>query len=363
VAWRLVWIPPAHREKRTAAGDRWLLQGYVLDPGAGAAPGWRRVGPALLCRGACPPSEGTVPSRASLLEALDGELLPGARLPDASLRWAAAPDPTLLASESRAALQRFLLLVGGLLAVTALGFVVLLRGVRRELALARRKEDFVAAVSHELKTPLTGIRMYAEMLREGWAIDAAAAERQAQRILDESDRLAALVNQVLDLAALERGVLRANVVRGDLAAAVRAAAESLQPRARDAGVALAVAVPEGFPPAPLDERLVRPLVLNLVDNAIKHGGRGEPRRAEVLLALEGGRAVLRVADRGPGLPPEVLEHLFEPFRRGEGELTRTTTGVGIGLALVKRYADALGAEVSVRSAPGEGTSFTVRFPG
>lgn len=257
--------------------------------------------------------------------------------------------------------MRFVWLLSGVLAVIAVGLYVLTRGLRREVALARRKEDFLAAVTHELKTPLAGIRMHADMLREGWVDDAEASRRYATRILDETDRLGHLVDQVLDLAALERGVARAHAAPGDLAESVRSAVAMLEPAAAEARARLVLDLPEDLPPVPFDPRLVRPMVMNLVDNAVKYGvgdGGGDVR---VALRREPGRVVLEVADDGPGMAPSVLKTPFAPFLRAGDELTRERPGIGIGLALVKRYAEAHDADVVLDSAPGRGTRIRVRF--
>ncbi|MHC5009344.1 MAG: sensor histidine kinase [Planctomycetota bacterium] len=374
VAWRYVWVPAAHAERRETERDRWLIQGYARDAGAALPTVWESVGRARVRRGdtvAAGAGDGmslvSLPGArsASLADALGAEQLsplPGVAGVDASLVLVAVSDHAQLDASFREERARFLWLVAGMLVVVGVGFLVLTRGVRREVALARRKEDFVAAVTHELKTPLTGIRMHADMLREGWVNDPDQARAYAKRILDESDRLGHLVDQVLDLAALERGVARVAAVPGDLGEAVREAAAIVEARAADAGIDLVVEVDEGLPSVPFDPRLLRPLVLNLLDNAIKYSERSPRKDVRVSLRHEGERAVLQVADRGVGIPPSVRRHLFEPFRRAGDELTRSAPGIGIGLALVKRYADAHDARVSLESAEGEGTTVTVRFP-
>ncbi len=363
VAWRLVWIPAVHPERREIARDRWLLQGYALDPSRGASDGWTAAGPAQVGWAARLPTAeaAAAPERVSLVEALRAEPV-AAGEPGAALWLVAQPDDEAARSAWRDARLRFLLLVGALVSVVALGFVVLMRGVRKEVALARRKEDFVAAVTHELKTPLTGIRMHAEMVEQGWVEDADAAARHAGKIIEECGRLGHLVDQVLDLAALERGVSGPELRSGDLGEAVRAAMGLLEARAEKAGVALALEIEEGLPPAPFDPRLLRPLVLNLVENAIKYSERAAVKDVRVTLTRQGDRLVLTVADRGVGIALEAQGRLFQPFHRGGDEMTRAAPGVGIGLALVKRYADVHRAKVTLESAPGVGTTVTVRFP-
>jgi len=259
--------------------------------------------------------------------------------------------------------MRFLWLLLAVLTVVAVGLFVLTRGLRREVALARRKEDFLAAVTHELKTPLAGIRMHADMVREGWVSDEEACRRYAGRILDETDRLGHLVDQVLDLTALERGVARAHAEPGDLAATVRDAAAMLEPAAKEAGARIELDLQGGLPEIRFDPRLVRPLVLNLVDNALKYGVPAEGGVVRLSLRARPKDVVLEVGDEGEGLDAEILRRPFEPFLRGgESELTRERPGIGIGLALVKRYAEAHDAPVEVESAPGQGTRIRVLFP-
>jgi len=369
IAWRMVWVAAEQVEWREVKSDRWIVQGYALDPAPLFPARWTSIGSAQLVRGdalGANPGGGIFTS--SLAAELDAEIagiasLPG-RLPqvyDPSLILAGRADLDVAEAAWRNARNRFLLLVLGLLFVVAVGFFVLVRSVRREVLLARRKEDFTAAITHELKTPLTGIRMYADMLREGWVASPEAANTYATRILDETERLGHLVNQVLDLAALERGVAKLNAGPGDLGEAVTSAVALIEPKAKEAGVALTTHVEPGLPPVVFDPRLVRPLVLNLVDNAIKYSARSETKEVRVGLRREGERAILSVADRGAGIPAKLHKSIFEPFQRGGEELTRTATGIGIGLALVKRYADAHEARVTLASEPGRGTTIEVRF--
>src|SRR5258706_4788304 len=116
------------------------------------------------------------------------------------------PDVETLARENRSGTVRYVLVSGGLVLVVLVGFFVLARSVRREVETARRKEDFVAAVSHELKTPLTGIRMYAEMLGEGWVPEGGSPREYAHRIVVKTTRLSSLVDRFLAFTALEPGV-------------------------------------------------------------------------------------------------------------------------------------------------------------
>ncbi len=366
LAWRLVWIPASHATLREVRHDRWLLQGYMLDPRGAFPTDWRTRDGIEMVRGDSPElGNGLVDINAHLGEALGADTAALAGQPawrHRGLSLIGRVDVGSALAQRRKTLGRFLLLVVGLLSLVAVGFVLLWRGVRREVALARRKEDFIAAITHELKTPLTGIRMYADMLKAGWVSSPEAAQGYAGKILDESARLGHLVDQVLDLAALERGVARINATLGDLGEAVVEATKLMEARAGEAGVALACEVEPDLPLVLFDPRLVRPLVLNLLDNAIKYSERASEKSVRVHIRRDGERVVLEVADKGIGIPAHIRRHVFEPFQRAGGELTRDAPGVGIGLALVKRYAEAHRARISIDSEEGRGTTVTVRFP-
>lgn len=364
VAWRVVWVPGAQANaSRDAPVDRWYLVGHAFQEPLGAA------------RDASPPA-GTGPML--LVGTSDATFAPGAerverrlsdRVPieradplDARLRVLAAANAAGLELESDADRRRYLWTSAGLLGVVAVGLFVLFRAVRRESEAAQRRQDFVAAVTHELKTPLAGIRMYADMLKEGWVPEGESSTTYAERIVGETKRLSGLVDQVLDFSAYERGVSSFQPVPGDLGAAVREAADLCAPAAAEAGVPVVVEVEPGLPAIPFDGTLVRPLVVNLVDNAIKYSVRAETKNVRVRVRREGADVALSVADRGVGIPAADRARVFEPFFRSGDEMTRTARGVGIGLALVARYAKAHGAKLDLASEVGRGTTVTVRFP-
>ncbi len=272
-------------------------------------------------------------------------------------------DTNALDREASADRRRYLWTSAGLLGVVAVGLFVLFRAVRRESDAAQRRQDFVSAVTHELKTPLAGIRMYADMLKEGWVPEGESSTTYAERIVGETKRLSGLVDQVLDFSAYERGVSSFQPVLGDLGVAVREAVELCAPAASEAGVPVHVEIEPGLPPVTFDGTLVRPLVVNLVDNAIKYSARSETKEVRVGVRREGATVVLSVADRGVGIPAADRSRVFEPFFRSGEEMTRTARGVGIGLALVARYAKAHDAKIELESEVGRGTTVTVRFPG
>jgi len=377
VAWRVVWIPgEAAAARRSAPRDRWLLQGYVVDAGRSFPAAFTPVGGDVVVARGTAPWTGPLPdlrtastfarrvAGGSLLDRLGGPPDPGPATPASwpGLFVVAEPADTALDAERRASLLRYGLLVAGLLAVSAIGLFVVARTVRREMEVAERKQDFVAAVTHELKTPLASIRMYADMLKEGWVPEGETPEDYADRIVGETQRLSSLVDQVLELAALDRGSATVTAVPGDLGACVRDAVALVDPAARAAGVPVAVEVAPGLAPLRFDAGLVRALVVNLVDNAVKYSAHAPTKDVRVAVRPGAGTVDVVVADRGPGIPEAEQGRLFQAFSRGGREDTRTARGVGLGLALVRRYADAHRAKVVLDSAPGRGTTVTVRFP-
>jgi signal transduction histidine kinase len=403
VAWRLVWIPGQEaKARRDAPTDRWLLQGLALSPGERIPGAWSASGSdnpnVILSRDPRPPpatasavverdlledldavgafefrgdvpilrhgptGEPSAPSKEEGRVAGDEALAAAPRLPARATRVRAAALVGDLAAARSAATTRFFLLLAGLVSVVGVGFFVLLRSVRREVETARRKEDFVAAVTHELKTPLAGIRMYADMLQEGWVPEGETPEAYAGRIVDETKRLGGLVDRVLELAAFDRGVATFRSVPSDLGEVVRAAAASIEPQAAEAGVPVRLEIEDGLPLVPLDASLARQIAVNLLDNAVKYSARAETKDVRASLRRDGDAVALVVADRGVGVAAADKPRLFQPFHRGGREETRTARGVGLGLALVKRYADAHGAKVTLDSEEGKGTTVTVRFP-
>ena len=234
-----------------------------------------------------------------------------------------------------------LVLCGGIALMYRLGV--------RQLALVQQQQDFVAAVSHELKTPLTAIRMYAEMLREGWTPEEKRPTYYAF-IHDESERLARLIHNVLSLARMTHQALQvtpARVTVAALLALVRSRAGSVieqtgRPHRIDCEPGALDRVLE------VDPDCVIQIVLNLVDNAVKFSAEAAVQDIEIDFRLaERDQLAIEVRDFGPGIPADQLALIFGLFYRAESALTRSTGGTGIGLALVQRLADAIGGRITV----------------
>jgi two-component system, OmpR family, phosphate regulon sensor histidine kinase PhoR len=204
-----------------------------------------------------------------------------------------------------------------------------------QVRFAQRRSNFVAAVSHELKTPLTAIRMYGEMLRDGMVESAEKRDEYYATITAETERLTRLINNVLELPRLERRERPVQIVVGDVAPIVREVADAFRPHAEREGFALTVAAEPGLPAVRFDRDALTQVLFNLLDNAVKYG-RGRERCIAVRCAAdEQGGVRIAVADRGGGVDDGQLAAIFEPFYRAQNELTRTQQGTGVGLALVR----------------------------
>jgi signal transduction histidine kinase len=231
-------------------------------------------------------------------------------------------------------------------ACVVLGLFALYRTTATQIEFAERRNNFVSAVSHELKTPLTAIRMYAEML-EGDLVENDARRRDYYRtITAESERLSRLINNVLELARIEKKPTSLKLMLGDVAPIVRDALEVLRPHVEREGFCLELEAHGPLPSAQFEPDALRQILFNLVDNALKYSRDASDRRISVRLAAKGdGRVLLSVRDRGPGVQPEHLGAIFEPFFRVERELTRKTQGTGIGLSLVQGLVQRMGGSV------------------
>lgn len=243
------------------------------------------------------------------------------------------------------------------------GFIALYRLGLGQILLARQQQDFVSAVSHELKTPLTSIRMYGEMLKEGWA-DEEKQKQYYEYIHDESERLTRLISNVLQLARITRNEPQFDmqpVVVGVLMDQVRSKIAS---QAERAGFTIDIALDEdaGYKSISVDDDCFAQIVINLVDNAIKFSKDAERKRMDIACRADrDGNIVFSLRDYGPGIPKNQLKKIFQLFYRTETELTRETVGTGIGLAIVHQLSTAMGGSVDVINRD-PGAEFQLRFP-
>jgi two-component system phosphate regulon sensor histidine kinase PhoR len=244
--------------------------------------------------------------------------------------------------------------------IIAVGLGVLYLSVRAERRTSQMKSDFIANVSHELKTPLSLIRMFAELLATGRTKSEAQSREYGGIITRESERLSHLIDNVLDFARIERGKSSYNFAEGHLEEVVERALDVYRHRLEKEKLRLKTEIEANLPPVRMDQDAMTLVLLNLVDNAVKHAGDGG--EVSVRLRRVPGAVALSIADKGAGIAPDEQRRIFERFYRAELTRARNVRGSGIGLALVKYIAEAHGGRVQVESAPGQGATFTVFVP-
>lgn len=235
--------------------------------------------------------------------------------------------------------------------------LLLLRDVTEQKRAEATRRDFVANASHELRTPIAAIRAAAETLLAGAVDEPAAARGFVDIVARHAERLSRLTQDLLDLSRLESRQWRFELERVDAAAVARQVVELLAPSAREKGLSLATAVPEGAA-VRADARALEQVLVNLVDNAVKYTAQGG-------VTLDAGRHgaawALTVADTGPGIDARHLPRIFERFYRVDPGRSREQGGTGLGLAIVKHLVSGMGGELAVES-DGAGTRFRVTLP-
>jgi signal transduction histidine kinase len=229
------------------------------------------------------------------------------------------------------------------------GFYLMYRLGAKQIELTRQQQDFVSAVSHELKTPLTSIRMYGELLREGWASEE-KKKSYYDFISDESERLSRLINNVLQLARLTRNRVQAEIKPVSVAELIDNIRSKVSSQIERAGFELNLNCNETVGDVNINadvDHFVQ-IIINLVDNALKFAARAEKRIIEINCTLRQDKnVVFAIRDYGPGVPKDQMKKIFKLFYRSENELTRETVGTGIGLALVHQLAQKMDGQVDV----------------
>jgi signal transduction histidine kinase len=286
---------------------------------------------------------GLVPAR--MLASIPARLVPGSASDGPELPW----SPVRLS----------LWIAWACLTLAAVSVGLVLRGA---LSLSERRGTFVSAVTHELRTPLTTFRLYTEMLDEGMVVGAETQRTYLKTLRSEADRLGHLIENVLAFARLERG--RAADGREIIAPAdlLDRLVPRLAARARQAGMELTVSPLDIQANVRVNLSVVDQILSNLVDNAVKYAGSVTDRRIHLELAPAGRWLSLSVRDHGPGLPPKVVRRLFRPFSKSAHDAAQSAPGVGLGLALSRRLARALGGDLRLGENTPLGASFALTVP-
>lgn len=256
--------------------------------------------------------------------------------------------------------RRNLAVSGGILGLLAAAVAVLLASAHRAQRLARQQMEFVAGITHELRTPLSAIRLAGQNLKDGLVSDPDRVRQYGGLVEREGRRLSGLVEEALGHAGIASKSEVDRAQPTDVGAVVEEAVAACRWLAEENGATVERQILPGLPSVLGDPSALRTLFENLVSNAIKYGGRGG--RVLVRARGEGREVEVSVEDRGPGIPAEDLPHIFEPFYRGRGMSSGTIAGSGLGLSLVRRIAQAHGGRVEVASSTESGTTFCVRLP-
>ncbi len=252
-------------------------------------------------------------------------------------------------------------LILGILSLLIVGGLALTKHVvSKEMALARLKSDFVSNVSHELRTPLALIRLYAETLELG-RITTKEKKQQYYRIIrKESERLTALINNILDFSRIEAGRKEYEFRDTDIADVVRNTLDSYRYQIEQQGFAFQESIDPNLPVVRVDREAIARAVVNLVNNALKYSD-GE-RFLGVRLYRDNGAVKLEVEDHGIGIARRDQSKIFEKFYRTGDPLVHNTKGSGLGLSLVRHITDAHGGDIVVESTPGKGSKFILSLP-
>ncbi|MGF1509930.1 MAG: sensor histidine kinase [Myxococcota bacterium] len=263
---------------------------------------------------------------------------------------------TLAQSRSSLYLWSLVLMAGALV----VGITYLVRSIMAEARLSRLKTDFVSSVSHDLRTPLTSIRMFSEMLRDGRVDDRKEQEEFLQIIVDEAERLSRLTERILDFSRMEAGRKAYTVTPTEVRPLIQHALCATKPMIDSERFTVHMDVPANLPRICVDQDSLIEVFVNLISNAIKYS----PEERSIVIRASASEEVVavEVQDRGIGIPAPDMRKIFEKFYRVNNQRTTEVGGSGIGLSLVSHIVAAHGGTVTVESALGRGSTFTVRLP-
>jgi signal transduction histidine kinase len=248
-----------------------------------------------------------------------------------------------------------------LAAIMLLGLLAIYQSARAVVNLSKRRARFVSSVTHELKTPLTNIRMYIEMLEQGMAQDL-DREQEYYRILgSESARLSRLINNVLEFSKLDRKQRPLNLREGTFEEVIDELKDIMQEKLRQEGFVLEVEK-QDIAPFKYDREVMIQVLMNLIENSMKFGKDSPVRNITLRVWPDRDRINISVSDTGPGIPRHALKKVFDDFYRVEDSLTLATRGTGIGLALVKKFVTAMGGTVTAANHDGPGCTIAISLP-
>ena len=269
-------------------------------------------------------------------------------------------DTALLDAELNRRRNLYLSMLAFVVAFLGFGTYLTVHTVRRELEIARLKSEFVSTVSHEFRSPLTGLRQVGEMLLRGRSKDAARRRDYYEMIVRESGRLTRLVENVLDFSRIEESRKHYDFQHLDPTEWLPRLAEEFQLGVTDREITVVAEIPDALPPLRGDREALTCAVHNLLDNAVKYAG--ESNRVWLSAKAVDETLSIQVRDEGVGISEEEQRHVFERFFRGGGKVRQEVKGVGLGLSLVQQIVKAHGGSIGLDSRPGHGSTFSIQLP-
>jgi len=248
--------------------------------------------------------------------------------------------------------------IGIVFLAVVLGLTSLWRNARAQLKLAEKKDDFISAVSHEFRTPLTSIRMYSEMLEKNWVKSEDKVAEYYKNMRQESERLSRLIENVLDFSRIQKGRKKYTFNLGDINKCIENVVEMMRPYATQNGFSIETDF-QSLKQTAFDNDAITQIVVNLLDNAVKYARNAEDKTIKIRTIKREQFILIEVQDHGPGVPHRQRKKVFEQFYRTGSEATRETNGTGLGLALVKKFAEAHNGFVEIFNAKPTGAVFRV----
>jgi signal transduction histidine kinase len=340
-----------------------FTQGFSRGPGGGPPPELlRQPPPEHRPSSGRNPGSGATPGSRPEVPPLNGSPgPPGAGLWTLRANHAAGSLEAIVARARR----RNLFLAAGLLSLLLATMVALIRFTRGAEKLAEMQMNFVSGVSHELRTPLTVLRAAGYSLHSKFSHQPEQVQRYGKLIEDESKKLTALVEQILRYGSAESGRVLGTREPVSIPQLLNDSLPADREALADAGVIVEEKIADGLPPVRADRESLQHALRNLIENAIKHGGKdgGEVRISAARATLGGVPAVgISIQDNGPGIPREERELIFQPFFRGKRTTEDQVRGTGLGLHLARRIIEAHGGTLELLSIPGQGTEFLATIP-
>ena len=250
----------------------------------------------------------------------------------------------------------------GILLLSTVGLYWIYRSSAAHIELSQKRQDFVSAGTHELKTPLTSIRMYSEMLEDDWVGNESKKKEYYRSIHQESQRLSKLIDHVLQLARLEKHRYSFNLKTEIPEIDLESLGNELQILAQREGFDLKIKLSQQSQPITYDAEAFKEVLLIFLENSIKFSQDLFPKKLELESRVEGKNWILFWRDQGPGIPETELEKVFEKFYRVENEMTRKTKGTGIGLAMAKMIVEGMHAKISAHLPSHGGLEIRIEAP-